>query len=312
MRVAIIGSGSLGLLWATKILKIGYQLVIFARTEEQCAKITKDGITLRNYQDEVEYYNVKCEEVSYSYRGCFDVVLVAVKQTHLTKLIPFIQMITHPKSQIIFLQNGLGHEEKIYCLYNRSWTYACITTEGALRCSPIEVHHTGIGQSWIGRFPGKTTSFHPLMKRLIEFLNGLSGFEIQRDDFIHRRMWEKFLLNCVINPLTALHDVRNGELRSSRYTGRINQLIFEVIQVSRKMGFLLSESELRKNVLEVCAKTNMNLSSMVQDMKRRVPTEIDYLNGAIIRFGKKIGINTPYNQELLDQVKKLEVENGNK
>lgn len=311
MRVAIIGCGSLGLLWATKLLKTRLRLVLFARTKEQSAKINRDGITLRNYQNELEHYSVQCESTSFCNKGHFDVVLVAVKQTHLTRLIPLIQMITHPASQIIFLQNGLGHEEKIRCLYNRSWTYVVITTEGALRCNPTMIHHTGIGESWIGQFPEKAVLVHPLMKRVIEEINELGVFKIRLDDFIHHRMWRKFLLNCVINPITAVDDVRNGELCSSRYTKRISRVVFELIQVSKKMGFVIDDSELTKNVLEVCNKTKLNLSSMVQDIKRKVPTEIDYLNGVLIRFGNKVGIDTPYNQELFDQVKKIEAENGN-
>lgn len=313
MRIAIVGSGSLGLLWAARILKTEHELVLFTRTQQQKTSINENGITLVNYKNEQEHHDVTAESVASYFSGNpFDLLLVTVKQMHVCKLVPFIQSITQPDSQILFVQNGLGHEEKIKCLYNRSWTYAMITSEGALRLTSHCVHHTGRGNIWMGRFPGDSSSFHPHIMAFMQSINELGEIKIHRENAIVRRMWEKLLINCVINPLTALSGLKNGELLSSCYSGKVNKVISEAVHVAKKVGLPLSEEELKEKVYAVCNETHMNFSSTVQDIRRGMPTEIKYLNGTLVKWGKKVGISTPYNEELLVQIEKLEVDNGHK
>ncbi|WP_168188709.1 ketopantoate reductase family protein [Thermoflavimicrobium daqui] len=301
MRTAVIGCGSLGLLWGARFTQIPGALTLLTRSKEQQQQLNQYGIDFESLDGRKKQIPVQAmwiEELPQPVQ--FDMVHVMVKQNHLPPIIPILQEITSPTSRLLFWQNGLGHEKQIELLANRPWTYAAITTEGAHRSSYNTVKHTGKGETWVGPFP-KLLTFDPPIQEWIIAVENL-GLQIAMDQQIFRRMWEKLAINCVVNPITALHQVKNGELLSSEYISEIEKISREVQAVAQKKGFSFELDDMIQKVAYVCRNTKNNYSSMLQDLLQGRQTEIDYMNGAIIRYGKEEKIPTAYNQYLVERI----------
>jgi 2-dehydropantoate 2-reductase len=307
MKVAILGSGSLGLLWGARMQPLfGESLHLLTRTREQAEFLNREGIRFTDLYGKTEQRVCRARWSERVADGKIDVLLVMVKQTHLPSVIPVIQKGTHRESQIIFWQNGWGHQERIAKLADRPWTYLAVTTEGALKEGPNAISHTGGGETAIGLYPPASKQPHPLFLCWMRMLMEKYGPLIQYDRQILHKIWEKLAVNCVINPLTALYQVKNGALLSPEYEGEWKEVLSEVVLVADQEGISLSYSEINEKVKSVCEKTAGNLSSMLQDLMRGQKTEVDFINGAIVRLGQKHRVNTPANSRLVSLIHEKE------
>jgi 2-dehydropantoate 2-reductase len=307
MNIGVLGGGSLGLLWAARLAGI-FSVSVITRTDGQADVLHREGIRLITQDGAEVHARLKAfafgRAIEYPR---FDIVLATVKQVHLPGLIPVLEQITHEDSQIIFWQNGWGHDEQIRKLNRRPWTYAAVTTEGALRSGPAEVRHTGSGETWIGPFPRQKGQVHPTLEKwLFDIRRKLPGTSIQYDPDILRRIWEKLVINCAINPLTALWEIPNGELLDGRYQSDMKRIVTEAVRVAAAHGVCLDPDEMMEKVRIVCLRTSRNRSSMLQDLKKGVRTEIDYINGAVARLGERAGVKTPFNRELVLLIRQKE------
>jgi 2-dehydropantoate 2-reductase len=303
MRIAVVGCGSLGLLWGTRLAELPYDCTLLTRTNEQKKSLLEQGVLFHTLKQVKKVIDVQVETTKLIPIGPpYDVVWVTVKQIHLISLLPYIETITHPDSQILFWQNGLGHEQLIACLQNRPWTYAAITTEGARKVGFREVHHTGIGTSWLGSFPKTKQQPHPTLLQLIDEISQKYSLPISVTEDVLKKIWQKLMINSVINPLTAIYEIKNGTLLNPKWKPYMYSILNEAIQVTKKMGMTFCRQEIMEQVYEVCLQTAANESSMLQDLKRGLKTEIDYINGAIVNWGRKNTVDTPVNQRLVEKI----------
>jgi 2-dehydropantoate 2-reductase len=310
MRIGILGGGALGLLWGGRLTLAGLAPVLITRTPEQAELLQNRGLSLWTVDGKRHDVPVSAEWGG-TEGSTFDLLFVTVKQFDLDQALQTVQERTHPASQILFWQNGWGHEEKIAWLEGRKWTYAAVTTEGAWKRGKREVIHTGRGEVRIGRFPAYESDAHP---SLAAFLAHIHKWEkewetsVLYDDDILLRMWEKLAVNCAINPLTAIHGIRNGELIDGVYWKTVNRVLAEVTETARCAGIGLDTEELLRKTEEVCRKTARNKSSMLQDLERGALTEIAFLNGAVVRLAEAHGLDVPVNRSLFLRVRAREKE----
>jgi 2-dehydropantoate 2-reductase len=110
----------------------------------------------------------------------------------------------------------------------------------------------------------------------------------------------------VINPLTAIHNLKNGELTNIQYNVDISNICFEISKVMRALDYPIDSTELVKNVQQVIAATANNYSSMHQDIKFKRRTEIEFINGYVTSKATDLNIKVPHNQRLLEQIRQLE------
>ncbi|WP_165875841.1 ketopantoate reductase family protein [Hazenella coriacea] len=309
MKVAILGAGALGLLWGARLAELPYELTFITRTIEQKEKLNEQGLTITTLSKQTKKFQVIATWMGEQDLPIFDLILVTVKQLHLPQVIPLLQRCSHEKTLLLFFQNGMGHESSIIQLQQRTRTYAVVTTEGALRKSSTEVCHTGKGEAWIGSFPYEEGKSYTFIQPFLQVFQqeGTSDF-IQYDSKVKQRMWEKLAINSVINPLTTFYRVKNGELISGKYDEMMKAIFAEAIGVINQMGFQLDEETMFQRVLEVCRRTAQNQSSMLQDLLKGNRTEIDHINGIIVSLGKKLHIPTPVNEQMVQQIHRLEYE----
>lgn len=306
MKIGIVGCGSLGLLWGSRLSQMNLPLILLTRTPAQRDVLNIQGI---HYQSLVspnkqEANRVQADVLS-EVTEPFDCLWVMVKQTHLAEIIPHVQRLTSPDSPIVFWQNGLGQEEHVKNLVDRPYTYAAVTLEGALKSGFNQICHTGCGATRIGVFPDDDCPLHISLVVLFEQIKAQIGLDIQLQP-IQQKMWEKALLNSVINPLTARYRIKNGDLLHPKYQAEMDALLYEAMDIAHAEGYDFSYAEMMARIRAVCQATAENHSSMLQDIESGRLTEIHALNGYLATRGRRWGIQTPAHQQMVCHIRQIE------
>jgi 2-dehydropantoate 2-reductase len=235
--------------------------------------------------------------------ACAQLIVVCVKSYQVADALIAIHHLIADDAIIIVTHNGLGTLEEISYLFKPSQSlFALLLTQGAKKIADYHIEHTGEGESNLGLIWGELTT--EKKRHLLTFLQqGLQHVNFQEN--IKQAQWEKLAINCVINPLSALGNIENGEINQQIYQERVRDIIKEVVKVGAKEGVELTENQLLILVTKVAERTKNNTSSMRADIINNRRTEIDYINGYIHRLGEKHQLATPMNTKLWLAVKAL-------
>ncbi len=172
--------------------------------------------------------------------------------------------------------------------------YHLVTTHGAVKFTRgpthIVIEHRGKGRSWLQRKENKA-DFEAILAKSFK--------PILFESDIQARRWSKLLINCVINPLTAIHQCNNGELLKAEWQEVIQSLVNEAVCVARVEQVSLDAKSVYEEILRVAGETRNNESSMRQDIRHNRRTEINYLTGYIIKKAKKAGLQVPAHEKLM-------------
>ncbi|MHC1590907.1 MAG: ketopantoate reductase family protein [Candidatus Helarchaeales archaeon] len=302
MKIAVMGAGAIGSLYGGYIAHRTDNEVHLIGRREHIEAISKNGLQVEGLsQNEIIksiQAHVKARDV-----GPVDLVLLTVKAPDTKKALEESTELFSSSTYLMCLQNGLGVEEVAeQVLGDKSRIIRGTTTNGALLIKPGVVRHTGLGETVIG---GLTSERLPILKVIKQIFDN-SGFPTTISNDIMRVIWMKIMVNVGINPLGAITRLRNGYLQEDDLKEIMKQLIEEAAEVARANGIPISPSEALKKTLEVCQKTFNNKNSMLQDIENRKRTEIDYINGSIVRLGKRFNIPTPINHVVTILIKGIE------
>jgi 2-dehydropantoate 2-reductase len=197
----------------------------------------------------------------------------------------------------VTLQNGLGNDAILSKILGMRRVSRGVTTLGATLLEPGFVRLNGGGLV--------TFEKHPRINPVEKILR-VAKLEVKVVEDAWPDIWGKLVVNATINPLTALLGVRNGELLAIPPACELmGDLARETASVARALGVALLFSDPERAVTEVAQSTSDNLSSMLQDVLRGAPTEVDAINGAIIHKGEEKNISTPVNRVVWSLVKAL-------
>lgn len=200
---------------------------------------------------------------------------------------------------ILLLHNGMGTEGWVARAFADNPLLLGITSNGALRDSNGILHHTGAGETWMGAANAAAAPYQTLIAPLARALPHMAWSED-----IRSRQWEKLVINALINPLTALQDVRNGALLDQPET--LETLCHELMPLLAHQGLAHDAGHWLGRVRQVLQATAGNYSSMHQDLAAGRPTEIDYITGYLLRAAQEAGLPLPHHQQLYDAIKHKE------
>jgi 2-dehydropantoate 2-reductase len=312
MKVVIIGPGALGCLIASSLAikidqplreSLGLDLWLLDYRPERARLLNDNGLILEE-GDRQKTCRIRAtaapEEI-----GPADIVILCVKSTQLAEGLQQAAPLFQPESILLTLQNGIGHLGLLKDRQKLPPVVLGVTAQGANLVGPGHVRHAGDGLTRIGFLKQVSFSRSLLLAKTCNLLN-YGGIETLIVDNIIDYVWSKLLINAGINALTAIERCPNGTLLElpgalEKMTGALR----EGEAVARALGINLTDDPVAAT-LDVCRKTSENLSSMRQDVLHSRPTEIDSINGEIVAAGKKLGIATPVNEELIRKVKEIE------
>jgi len=200
------------------------------------------------------------------------------------------------------VQNGLGNVDTMASVAGRERVLAGVTSNGTTLLGPGSIRHSWMGDTTIGELDGQVT------ERLEQAAEAFrqSGIKVTVSRSVDQLLWTKLVNNCAMSPLAALLQVRNGQLvERTEARELLRAVVREVVSVAEARGVDLPFSETVERVEANCRNNATNKMSMLQDVERGAPTEIDYINGAVVREGEAVGIPTPINWTLTQLVKAL-------
>jgi 2-dehydropantoate 2-reductase len=293
MKIGIIGGGAIGLLFAHYLSK-NHDVTIYTRTEEQAELLKQDGLHFV-VNGQVQTEKVEAHRLSEGAKD-EDLVIVTVKQYHLLSINDWMKHITSP---LLFLQNGYGHIEFIKELSSPD-IFVGVVEHGALRHNWNTVEHTGLGKTKLAIFRGNRSKL-----RIVD--ESIPSFPFQWHGDFHSMLLEKLIVNAVINPLTAVLDVPNGQLvMNASYQQLMDLYMDELAAILR----IENVTDTLEHVKYVCRTTAGNRSSMLKDLENGRQTEIDAILGYVLYEAQQNKQDCPLTQFLYTIIKGKERQKG--
>jgi 2-dehydropantoate 2-reductase len=300
MKTVIMGAGAMGGLFGGLLAFSGEEVWLVEIREDHIQALVSTGLTVEEgSKKQIIPVHATKETASI---GKADLILFLVKAYHTEKAVSDALVLQKEETVFLTLQNGLGNEEAICKRVDPRKVILGVTNQGATLLGPGRIRHAGWGKTYIGELDGKVTD------RVTRFAQVFTraGIETEVSSNIQGLVWNKLLINVGINPVAALTGLRNGYLLDSPETLRLMEaLVSEALAVARKKGILIEGNPIEK-VKAVAEATRENRCSMGQDFDNRRKTEIDAINGAVVREAERLGISVPYNQVITDLVKVIE------
>lgn len=200
---------------------------------------------------------------------------------------------------ILVIQNGMGITDWLLQQFPQATLLAGTTTHGAYREPPDRLIHAGIGDTWIG--PLRDSDAESGQQIIRQWQQ--QGMAVTWDETIRERLWIKLGINCAINPLTVIYGCRNGELlQIPKALSLMESLCEEFTQVYQAQFQQLPEENLFAIAKRVAEQTGTNISSMRQDVLKGNRTEIEAINGYLVREARRHGIACPVNEAVSRQL----------
>ena len=283
MNITILGAGAIGSLYGAKLSK--FSNVTLVAKKRHADKINKYGLRVIGLENNI--YNLKATTKIKDIDNAL--VLLTTKVYDSKEAINSIKNLIKEGTTILCLQNGLNSEDIVKeAVGNKCQVLRGITSFGAAYLEPGIISCNNYGQTLIEK---NAKSF------AIAKLFSKCGLNSSVSNNIRRDMWRKLIMNCVLNPLTAILRVENKYIANDRLNSLKKLVINECLQVAEKDGFGFTEDFIK--MINNGIKNSANISSMQQDLIKGKRTEIDYLNGAVVKLGEEYGIRCPVNQALV-------------
>ncbi len=294
--ILILGTGALAVLFAARLGAAGTPVTLLGSWPEGLAALRRDGARLRlpdGSELAVPVDVFAWDEPCVSAR----LALVLVKSWKTAVAASRLANCLDADGLAVSLQNGLGNRSGLAASLGEARVALGVTTSGATLLAPGLVRPGGDGPVWLEAGP----RLGPLESAL-----GAAGFDVHVVANADSLVWGKLVVSAALNPLTALLRVPNGELlRRPAARRRMAELAGEAAAVASALGIRLPYDDPARAAEEVAERTAENFSSMLQDVLRGAPTEIDAICGEIVQAGEELHLPVPVNRMLLLMVKAI-------
>ena len=285
--VLIAGSGAMACLFGAR-LSPHADVTLLGTWPEGVAALQRHGVRLEAGGMETRHAVSVTSDPADCRGARFALVLVKSWQTGRTSAM--LADCLAPDGVALTLQNGLGNLEVLRSALGPERAALGVTTMGATLVEPGAVRVGGTGPTYVAR--------HPRLEAPLGLLRQ-AGFEVEVEDDLASVQWGKLAVNAGINPLTALLRVANGALLEDAHARAIlGEAAREAAAVAAALGLRLPYRDPAAQAEQVAGRTAGNRSSMLQDVLRGAPTEIDAINGAVAEAGERLRVPTVVNRTL--------------
>jgi 2-dehydropantoate 2-reductase len=300
MKICVVGCGAIGSLFAAHLARVeGVEVHAYDVAAAHVDAINCNGLRISGAADFTArlHATTRAQEIP----RC-DFGIVATKSTHTRVAIEQTAQLFDEKSAVCSVQNGVGNEEII--AEHVKYVIRGTTFPAGHVIEPGHVGYDIAGNTWIGPFEPTGTP----MQRVNELADALNraGLKTIALEDARGAQWSKLIFNASTNPVGALTNLHHGAATFFEPTCELfDALIDEGIAVARALGITLHDDP-KKMVRFAANAPGKHKASMLQDVLAKRPTEVDFMNGAIVRMGEQAGVPTPLNRALWALVKGLE------
>ncbi len=290
-----MGAGSVGCYFGALLARAGHTVTLIGR-QAHVQAITAHGLRLQSATLD-EHVRLSASTEAKAVAGA-DVVLLCVKSTDTETAARQIQPHLAPGALVLTLQNGVDNDERVRAMLGPAQPVAAaVVYVATAMAGPGHVRHFGRGDLLIAP--------SPISERLAREL-GAAGVPTQVSANVRGALWAKLVINCAYNALSALTQRPYGWLvQQDGASAVIADLVAECLAVAQADGVRL-DGDIHAGVRDIAQSMPAQLSSTAQDLARGRPSEIEHLNGYVVRRGAALGVATPVNQALLVLVRMAE------
>jgi len=291
MKTAVMGAGAVGCYYGGMLARAGHAVTLIGRPQHVEA-VRREGLFLET-QSFKEHVPMEASTAASGARNA-ELVLFCVKSTDTESAAKALAPHLERDALVLSLQNGVDNIERLRAVLQQEMAPAAVyvATEMA---GPGHVRHHGRGELVIGA----TT-------RDIAAAFTAAGVPVKISDNVMGALWEKLVLNCAYNALSAISQLPYGRLvQGEGVEAVMRDVVAECLAVARGAGVTLPAG-IWEAVQRIARTMPTQLSSTAQDLARGKRSEIDHLNGYVVRKGETLGIATPANRVLHALVKLLE------
>ena len=301
--VAVVGAGAMGCLFGGLLAEGGLDVTLIDVWQAHVDRINGDGLRMLGYGGD-RSIPVRAT-TDPSDLEAVDVLFVQCKAPYTKEAVRRVLHLLREDSVAISFQNGLGNEENIGEVTGMARVMGGVTAQGAAVEGPGAVRNFGDLPTHIGEMSGGVSE----RSRRIASAFDRAGLQTSAVPDIRQAIWKKLLANIAISPTSA---IANMTIKQVFAVPALRETAFEAldeaVEVARAEGVDLNAAETREVIDQIAGPTGTgdNKSSLCVDILNRRPCEIDVINGAVVKLGRKHGISTPVNKTLVAAVKALE------
>ena len=307
MKICVLGAGALGCAMGGVLTEAGNEVWLVNRSRAHVDAMKRHGLKMR--ENGVDRFvpvhaTTDCDEIAAT-SGAVDLIIVLVKSFHTHDAITAALPIVGKDTLVLSLQNGLGHEDILAVAVGRERVLAGKTYAGGVMLGPGHIIVGTKGKdTHIGELDGRVSE---RITRIADTFNQ-AGLITTVSDNIMGTMWDKLLVNVATGALSGITGLTYGELyQIPEVEACAVAAVSEAMAVARANGIRLSTTDAREPWIKAAVGLPPEFkASMLQSLEKGSVTEIDYVNGSVVRWGAKVGVPTPVNQALVACVKGVE------
>ena len=301
MKIAVVGAGAMGGSFGRLLARAGVDVRLIDTWHEHVDAINRDGLKIAGaFGDIVVPMRAS---MAPDVEGWADWVIVFTLANNTAAAAETAAHILAPDGRAVTMQNGIGNVEALADRLGAERVIGGSSMCSAASLGPGHVALTHHDTSSIGEVDGNNGDSVATFADVLRS----AGLSVAVDDNIMVKIWSKFLVNCGINALCAVTGMRTGEMtRVPELFALQGRVIDEALAVTEACGITLTDADIKRTIRKA-AHYRFNKPSMLQHVSVGRRTEIDAINGALIREAEKFGVAVPYNEALVAMLKGVEL-----
>lgn len=301
-NILIVGAGAMGCLFGAFLARQG-NVTLLSRNATHVTPIDQNGLLVEGMDRQAQRVKVSILADPARCQPQMDYILICTKAGSTARAVDSTAELLSARGIMLSLQNGLGNYEQITARVGTDRAMAGTTAQAATLLGPGTIRHNGAGITRLAAPPEQAEG----AAELADLFNRAGiATEIVADR--NKLLWSKLIINVGINALAALLRVPNGVLGTTPACQEImSQAVDEALQIAAALHIDLGDKkEQFAQVLKICHLTANNQASMLQDVLKGSPTEIEAINGAVVHQAEAMGLTAPVNRLLTELVRALE------
>lgn len=299
MKIAVVGAGAMGSIFGARFHEAGHDTVLVDVAEPLVEKINADGVTIVAKEGDEHTVRLPATTDPASV-GPADVVVFFVKCYHTAAAAESARPLVGPKTVVASLQNGWGNGDVLASVYPPEQVVIGVTYNSGTVLDLGKVAHPGVGPTLLGHYEGDTSDG---AARLAEAISD-SELEAQVVAPVRPEIWKKLILNAATLPTAALTGMNAAALTIHEPMHElVTETAREAVAVARALGYDIDEQERVSYIHELLERAGPTRGSMLQDLEAGRRTEIDVINGAVVRAAAESDVPVPLNRGFVALVK---------
>jgi 2-dehydropantoate 2-reductase len=305
MKIAVVGAGAMGAIFGARFAQGGHETILVDTAQPLVDTYNRDGVRILRGEDETTTVVPATSDPAAV--GPVDMVVFFTKCYHTAAAAEFARPLVGPDTVVASLQNGWGNGDVIAETFPAGQLVVGVTYNSGTMLEPGRVAHPGVGPTTVGAYDGAGADAVGKLAQALED----GSLEATIADPVRPEIWKKLILNAATLPTAALAGMNAGALTAHPEQHElVSETAREAVQVARALGYEIDPEERVNYIHTLLERAAAARGSMLQDFEAGRRTEIDVINGAVVRAADEHDVPVPINRSLVALVKGWESTQG--